>query len=311
MIDVLKPTRKENTIGNSRPDGVMTAAMPPKLTVHDPNDTPRTTLKEQLIDNIHSGHLSGEDKSYIPMQDAVRTTIKELHVENSSPYLNMNPQQPRCSRVYDPEDIAKTTRKELNIDNEHSGHIGHQDTFAGAYISTHIDVQQTNRQFVSDIMHIGVADGRTTGMGYTTNLIAPPDTTNKEITSNREYTGIAKSNVNAATDYTNVIATTQYNPNKEVLEVGREPTTSNVSLTTGVDAAAYNTKTVMSDSINRHAPMETRIHQLPPSYNMAQSYSTTKSKNLLDHDIIIKRLNPSLLDAFHSNPYTHSLTSSI
>merc|ERR1711871_503889 len=43
LTDLFRRTRKENFIGNMRPDGNMSAAMPSKQTIYDPNDIARTT----------------------------------------------------------------------------------------------------------------------------------------------------------------------------------------------------------------------------------------------------------------------------
>ena len=50
--DILKPSKKENTIGNIRQAGNVTMPIPAKQTVYDPNDITRTTIKETQIHNI-------------------------------------------------------------------------------------------------------------------------------------------------------------------------------------------------------------------------------------------------------------------
>ena len=99
--------------------------------------------------------------------DVARTTIKEQNIDNNTPYININPQQPRSIRIYDPEDIAKTTLKEVTVDNEHIGFVGAQETLkAGGYTSTSVDMKNTNRQFTTDWYYQGIADGETgTGTG--------------------------------------------------------------------------------------------------------------------------------------------------
>lgn len=89
ITDFFRRTRKENFIGNIRPEGNMNAAMPSKQTVYDPNDVARTTIKEQTEDNDYQGALSGNKKG----------------------------------TVYDPDDVARTTIKEQNIDNSHMGQL--------------------------------------------------------------------------------------------------------------------------------------------------------------------------------------------
>ena len=62
ITDFFRRTRKENAIGNIRPEGNMNAMMPSKQTVYDPNDIARTTIKEQTIDNEYEGSLSANKK---------------------------------------------------------------------------------------------------------------------------------------------------------------------------------------------------------------------------------------------------------
>ena len=84
LTDLFRRTRKENFVGNMRPDGNMKAAMPSKLTIYDPNDIARTTIKETNINNEHEGFLQGGEfkgKVHDP-NDVARTTLKELNIHN-------------------------------------------------------------------------------------------------------------------------------------------------------------------------------------------------------------------------------------
>lgn len=49
ILDIIRPTRKENIIGNKRPTG--NASGPLKQPIHNPYDKMKTTIKEQTIDN--------------------------------------------------------------------------------------------------------------------------------------------------------------------------------------------------------------------------------------------------------------------
>jgi hypothetical protein len=88
ITDYFRTTRKENFIGNIRPEGNMSAMMPSKQTVYDPNDIARTTIKEQNIDNDYVGQLTGEKRNTIhDPNDIARTTIKEQNINNNTPYI--------------------------------------------------------------------------------------------------------------------------------------------------------------------------------------------------------------------------------
>ena len=120
--DLLKNTKKENFIGNERPNGNMGAQMPKKMTVHDANDIMRTTIKETNIHNERTGNMKGPKKLtvYDP-NDIMRTTIKETNIhDNRNGNINNGPKK---GVVYDPNDIARTTIKETNIHDNRTGNI--------------------------------------------------------------------------------------------------------------------------------------------------------------------------------------------
>lgn len=311
ITDFFRRTRKENFIGNIRPEGNMHAAMPSKQTVYNPDDIARTTIKEQTIDNSHYGTLSGpiNNTVYDP-NDIARTTIKEQNIHNSAPYINMNPQQPRSLRIYDPEDIARTTMKEVTIDNEHIGFVGnYQSLKAGGYTSTSVDMKNTNRQFLTDWYYQGIADGETgtgPGRGY---LAARYDAknTNRQFLNDWEWEGPAKFYSNTPASY-DAAYNAQLNPNKEEIALGREPTPQSVKLNAGGDFVNIEHKRIEADQINIREPAETFIYEAPPQKN---SCGLTRVKNKLPEDSQRARINPEILDAFRQNPYTQSLASAV
>ena len=89
LQDLIKPTKKENSIGNLRQAGNVTMPIPSKQTVHDPDDVARTTIKETNIHDTRSGNINGPNKI----------------------------------TIYDPDDIARTTIKETNIHDNRSGNV--------------------------------------------------------------------------------------------------------------------------------------------------------------------------------------------
>jgi hypothetical protein len=311
ITDFFRRTRKENFIGNIRPEGNMHAAMPAKQTVYDPNDVTRTTIKEQNIDNSHMGQLSGpiNNTVYDP-NDIARTTIKEQNIHNNAPYINMNPQQPRSIRVYDPEDIARTTMKEVTIDNEHIGFLGnYQSLKAGGYTSTSVDMKNTNRQFLTDWYYQGIADGETgtgPGRGY---LAARYDAknTNRQFLNDWEWEGPAKFYSNTPSSY-DAAYNAHLNPNKEEIALGREPTPQSTKLNAGGDFVNLEHRRIEADQINIREPAETFIYEAPPQKNAC---GLTRVKSKLPEDSQRARINPEILDAFRQNPYTQSLSSAV
>lgn len=310
IADFFRRTRKENFIGNLRPDGNMNARMPSKQTVYDPADITRTTLKEQNIDNNYIGILSGEKHgtTYDP-NDIARTTIKEQNIHNKAPYINMNPQQPRSLRVYDPEDISRTTMKEITIDNEHVGFVGNQQSLkVGGYTSTSVDMKNTNRQFLTDWYYQGIADGEVgtgTGRGYLAAQFNAKNT-NRQFLNDWEWEGPAKSFYNSPTSYDSMY-NAHMNPNREEIALGREPTYESVKLNAGGDFVNIEHHRIEADQINIREPAETFVYEAPPQKN---SCGLTRTKSKLPEDSQRERMNPEILKAFKENPYTQSLSSS-
>ena len=311
ITDFFRRTRKENAIGNIRPEGNMNAAMPSKQTVYDPSDIARTTIKEQNIDNNYIGQLTGERKSQVhDPNDVARTTIKEQNIDNNTPYININPQQPRSIRIYDPEDIAKTTLKEVTVDNEHIGFVGAQETLkAGGYTSTSVDMKNTNRQFTTDWYYQGIADGETgtgTGRGYLAARYEAKNT-NRQFLNDFEWEGPAKHYMNKPQSYDDMY-NARMNPNKEEISLGREPTQESVKLGAGGDLVNIHHKRIEADQINIREPAETFVYNAPPQKN---NCGLTRVKSKLPEDMNRARMNPEILNAFNENPYTQSLTSSV
>ena len=343
ILDIIKPTRNEYFVGNNRPDGVMKAAMPSKMTVHDPNDVLRTTIKETTIDNDHVGIVSAAmpskltvydpndiarttikettiDNSHVGFygpihgankltiqdpNDTLRTTIKETTIENASPYNNLS--APKALTVYDPNDVMRTTIKETTIDNDHMGNIGGVENRNSGYVIANVNAKNTQKQFLSNNPYQGNADGQTgtgKGRGY---LVANVEakTTQKQFLSDYEYAGHAGHAVAKPKSYADT-----YNAHitvkKDVISKGRKPTDSSVKLAVGADMINHYNKKIEGDFVNVREPYEDKLYSVPPQQNQC---GLTSVKEKLSEDVNRERINPENLKAFHENPYTQSLTS--
>ena len=223
--DVLKTTKKENFIGNARPNGNFNAQLPSKMTVHDSNDVLRTTIKETNIHDTRSGNMKGARKItvYDP-NDVMRTTIKETNIHD---VRTGNLNGPNKVTVYDPNDVARTTIKETNIhDNrtgnlvEHSGgknKIPLLDKARVTIRNTTDEVDKTlnlsgNKKAIvydpNDVPQATIKDtnihhtragnignpGQDKSDGYLTKGVQAPNT-NRQFTSDVEYTGIPDGDV--------------------------------------------------------------------------------------------------------------------
>lgn len=90
------------------------------------NPNIRQTRKQNVVgntrwaSNIQGPHNRG--KVYDP-NDIAKTTIKETNIHNTHTG-NMGSSQMNKSTVYDPNDVTRTTIKETNIHNNHTGNMG-------------------------------------------------------------------------------------------------------------------------------------------------------------------------------------------
>ena len=339
--DMFRQTRKENFIGNSRPDGTMKAQMPPKMTVYDPDDVARTTMKETSIHNDREGNISGPSKLTVYDPDDVarttiketnihneregnmsgpkkltvydpeevaRTTIKETNIHHKAPHINMSPQQPNNLRVYDPNDIPRTTMKETGIHNSHSGNIQHIERSGDGGYSTHnVKMRNTNKQFTSDYEYTGVADGdvgKGGGRGYLAAKYKAKNT-HKQFLSNNEYKGSAGFYNEGPMSYSDHY-NARLNPNKEKVARGRAPTEQGAKVAVGEDMINMYHRKIEADQINVREPAENRVYQMPPRGN---NCGMTNTKDKLPEDMQRSRMNPDILDAYRSNPYTKPLDS--
>ena len=309
LADIVRRTRKENFIGNIRPDGNMSAQIPSKLTIHDPNDVARTTIKETTIDNSHSGFLKGpvtittQDPADVP-----KTTLKELNIHNNAPYINCKPQQPTTLRVYDPDDVARTTLKEMTEDSNHTGFVQYREGMhPGGYTSARVDMKATNKQFNSNYYYTGVPSGEVGkggGRGYLAARYKAKNTV-KQFLSDHEYTGSAgfyqPKQVSYSAGYNALL-----NPNKEKIARGRAPTITKEKLTIGGDKINISYNKLEGDRVNSREPTETFVYQAPPQKNMC---GMTNIKQILPEDVQRSRIDPDILSAYKNNPYAQSLSS--
>jgi hypothetical protein len=308
VLDIFRKTRKENTIGNSRPDGNMKAAIPAKLTVYDSSDVAKTTIKETSIHNNHTGNIgiSTSKNQVKDYDDVLRTTIKETNIHNS-PSTNMTPQQPKSVRVYDPEDVPDTTLKETMHDSSMGNLQSPNVSKNGAYLTNNIKMRNTNKQFTSDSSYVGTADGNVAkggGKGYLVNRYKAKNT-HKQFISNHEYTGNANSYDKRSKSYS-ADYNARLNYTREKISKGRAPTQNSVKLNGGEDLVNVQFKKLESDRINTREPSEHRVFQTPPTKN---NCGLTITKEKLAEDIQRDRINPDILTAFNENPYTKSLSS--
>ena len=98
------------------------------------------------------------------------------------------------------------------------------------------------------------------------------------------------------------------NPNKEFISRGRAPTVENTKLTNGMDTLNVDIKKIESDYFNPRINSLDKVYQeIPTEQQNIREY--TQDKDTLDNVKLADRLDPTMLDPFKDNPYTHSLAS--
>lgn len=76
ILDILRPTRKENVIGNARPNGNV-GVTAPSAPVHNPADRTKTTNREMTGDKLDNNHLNVQNQ-----KEGAYTVSKHTPIQN-------------------------------------------------------------------------------------------------------------------------------------------------------------------------------------------------------------------------------------
>lgn len=224
--DVARDTKKQNMIGNPRPEGNMNPSIPPKQTAFDPNDIARTTLKEQTIDNNYLAIAKSMEKPKVYDYDTKpKITIRNT-LENVDTKLNVESIVSKKPKSYLMDD-AKTTVREQTENNTYSSNVKY--TKDGGYMVDPAEAPYTNKQFLSDF----------------------------------EYKGIAGNKDNKPSAYMSAY-NASLNMNKEVIAQGRKPMGSNVKLVKGGDMENIAHKK-QSHGVDTSRREITQLYSVPPA----------------------------------------------
>ena len=172
LVDTMKNSIKEYLIDAPRQEGMMNVQMPSAVTVHDPNDITRTTIKETTISDAERLNLKGEDGTYSGLQDDARTTIKETTISDAEK-LNLKGEDGTYSGL---QDDARTTIKETTISDSDKLNLKGED---GTYSGLQDDLRTTTKEtLIHDAEHLNIKAGEGT---YTEIQDKPRITTNETI----------------------------------------------------------------------------------------------------------------------------------
>lgn len=301
----LRPTRKQDVVGNTR----WASNMQPSVemgVVWDPEDVPRTTLKETMIQEAPTVNMSAQKPANAPVYDPTdvpRTTMKETLIREAQS-VNVSAQKPSNAPVYDPTDVPRTTNKETTV-TDYSGN---------AYLPTEDrrDCNQyqapfTNRQFTSNVKYVGNASGDQEG-GYQVAEI-DPRYTNRQYTSNNSYTGNVGNSENKARETSCMMDNVVTKSYRESLSKGRVPAREgpkdNIN-SQMIHATTNKFGDIQNTAYSQREKISTKVYNSLPQAN---SCSKTKQKKTLNNSQIRNRLDAKLLDEYRKNPYTQSLSS--
>jgi len=301
----LRPTRKEDVVGNTR--WASNIQLPNSNgVVWDPNDIPKTTIKETLIQEAQTVNIAAQRPSNAPVydpNDVPKTTIKETTMTEGI-LGQIHNQEHLKPRVYDPNDVPKTTNKETTS-TDYSGNA-YYPTEDGRDCNKY-EASNTNRQFTSDVQYIGNAEGEQDG-GYKV-VDIEPRYTNRQYTSNNSYTGTAGNAENKPRETKCMMDNVTTKSFRESLSKGRVPAREgpkdNIDPDT-IHATTSKLGDLQNTAYSQRPMMTTKVYNSLPQAN---SCSKTKNKKTLSNETIRNRLDTRLLDEYKKNPYTQSLES--
>jgi hypothetical protein len=264
----------------------------------------KTTIRETLDSEETILNMRANEKNVVKdmVDDVAKKTIRETTEDDNHLGILAGPVK---LAVYDPNDVARTTIKETLIHDVRTGSIGGLQKGMG-YITNENEAPNTNRQFTQDYEYEGIVDAERYGggTGYMTTDVEAPNT-NRQFTSDYEYEGNADSMYKKPTSYE-----AGYNMRQNIVKEGtlegRNPTKQSVKLYNGKDTLTLDVKKMDSDRTNVRQPVGTKVYNSVAELKKA---SVTTDRYEYNNKLVQDRIDPTILDAFNSNPYTQSLQS--
>ena len=179
-----------------------------KVTVYDPNDIAKTTIKETTIHNKHNGNL----KEQVPSRptnnniQAPKTTLKETLIDNK--HINNVAYVRGDGKGYlSAEFFAPATLKQLTSDNEYEGNVYSSISSTGGYLSNEFYAPATIKQFTSNFEYMGSAGtaGAKASSSYTSAYNALTNSLKEKIARGRSPTQTGAKQFNGGSESMNVL----------------------------------------------------------------------------------------------------------
>ena len=299
VVDALKYTLKEYTVDAPRAGGNAVAQIPKKLTVLDPADTPKTTVKETLVQDSDILNLTGHDGTYSAAHDVAKTTVKETLIHDSD-HLNIT--LPVNTSYMKNEDKAKTTTKETLPVVETVGNFAGKSYKIVTYNPENMakkTVKETTIKGSAEFGYIGGVLNSILG-GYATKEVDLRNS-HKQFTVDNESVGIAKSTgefrqVSREAEENAIIDGTR---EAQLIAAGHTPNPGNMNIAIDKNDVRMKTNKLVDDSYAaREAGNVGVIYQTSPEINECE---ITREQNM--NNAYENRLDGSLMDSLKDNEY--------
>jgi hypothetical protein len=274
LLDVLRPSRKENVVGNARPVGNAGAKDNQAGYVYNPANRARTTIRE-MTEN-ESGHRfvnnQGEVGGYGYIVNKQQSVAQERDTTNCEYQGGLNNQNEVGGYGY-------IVNKQRKVDQQ-------RDSTNVFYMGNQNNQQESG------------------GYGYTVNEQQP--VAQARDTTSTYYVGNSGNTQNSNNVMTYDAA---YNANlidKEPISRGRVPMGDNVKVFNGQDMTNIKVDKLESDRENNRMFVPQQMAYSSPSL---QHKGQMTARSEYGQGVNCERNSGDLLSAFNNNPYTHSLQS--
>lgn len=171
LLDVLKPTRKQNVVGNMRPTGNVQSGVTTKYPIWNPNDQPKTTIKEQTENNkfikpggwaLDGGHTTNPHQPVYGQRDT--TTCPALGNPSGTESTGAK------SRIYNSEYNSNLNYNKEKICKVDRFHIGNTNKFNNKTNYAYYKSKATNSCFTNAEMPKSSSGTRVLGQFSSSNV---------------------------------------------------------------------------------------------------------------------------------------------
>ena len=300
IMDALKLTVKEYMVDAARAGGNPSAQIPNKMTVHDPNDLMKTTVKETTVHDSDVLNLSGPDTTYSALQDLAKTTVKETMIHDSD-HLNIKTQNNGMYMKTD--ENARTTNKETLPVIDTTRNIGKSVFKVYMYNPESIAKKTVKETTIKGTAELGFIGGVLNGIlgGYATSDVEVRNTHKQFTVDNEEY-GIAKSINDHRQVSREAEENAEFDPTREemLMAAGHTPNAGRMNIPIDKSDIAMKTNKLINDSYSaRNAGNVNVIYQHSPEIDDCGITREPDNKNAYEN-----RLDGGLLSQLVNNDFS-------